>query len=250
MSSSKRESPWLVCLLPFAVYLLIQSIEPSPPPSDGSEATKPWHGLDIGYEHYPIIYTIKLIATAAAMVFVWPGYRQYTRRLTWLAVAIGIAGVVLWIVLSQLQLFFTKDTIVEKWIKWLGGARAGFDPLERLRDQPALAYGFLAVRFIGLVVIVPIIEEFFWRGFLMRFVQAEKWWEVPFGTVTPLAVAVGTVFPTLMHPQELVAALIWFSAVTWLMTRTRSIWDCILAHAITNLLLGLYVVNSGEWWLM
>jgi CAAX prenyl protease-like protein len=106
------------------------------------------------------------------------------------------------------------------------------------------------VRFIGLVVIVPVIEEFFLRGFLMRFVQAERWWEVPFGTVNRLAVIAGTAVPMLMHPQELIAALVWFSAVTWLMTRTRSIWDCVLAHAVTNLLLGLWVISSGEWWLM
>lgn len=250
MAISKRESPWLVCLLPFVVYMAMTSLEPAAPPADGStvEATTPWHGINLKYEHYPYIYSAKLLATAAAMIFVLPGYRQYTRRLTWMAVVVGVVGVVLWILLARLQLWFTKDSSIE-WVKSLG-SRPGFNPLKELREQPALAYGFLAVRFIGLVIIVPIIEEFFLRGFLMRFVQADKWWEVPFGAVTPLAVAVGTGVPMLMHPQELAAAFVWFSAVTWLMTRSRSIWDCILAHSITNLLLGLYVVDSGEWWLM
>jgi CAAX prenyl protease-like protein len=165
-----------------------------------------------------------------------------------LAVAIGVVGVVLWVALAQLQLFFTEDSKIE-WVKLLG-RRSAFNPLEELREQPALAYGFLLVRFIGLVVIVPVIEEFFLRGFLMRFVQAERWWEVPFGAVNRLAVIAGTAVPMLMHPQEVIAALVWFSAVTWLMTRTRSIWDCVLAHAVTNLLLGLWVISSGEWWLM
>ena len=53
-----------------------------------------------------------------------------------------------------------------------------------------------------------------------------------------------------MHPQEAVATFVWFSAVTWLMIRTRSIGDCILAHAVTNLLLGIYVISTGNWWLM
>jgi membrane protease YdiL (CAAX protease family) len=43
------------------------------------------------------------------------------------------------------------------------------------------------------------------------------------------------------------AAIVWFSMVTWLYTRTHSIWDCVLAHATTNLLLGLYIVNTGAW---
>jgi membrane protease YdiL (CAAX protease family) len=39
--------------------------------------------------------------------------------------------------------------------------------------------------------------------------------------------------------------------VTWLMLRTKNIWDCILAHAVTNFLLGLYVVwMGGEAWRM
>jgi CAAX prenyl protease-like protein len=248
MPNSKRESPWFVCLLPFVVFMLLTSFEPTPPPADGSEVKAPWHGVSIDYKYYPCVYAVKILATAAAMFFVWPGYRQYSRRLTWLAVVVGGVGVVLWVVLAQVQHFFVKDSSIE-WIKSLG-SRSAYNPLRELRDQPALAYGFLLVRFIGLVVIVPVIEEFFLRGFLMRFVQADKWWDVPFGKVTPLAIAVGTGVPMLMHPGELVAALVWFSMVTWLMLRTRSIWDCILAHAITNLLLGLYVVNSGEWWLM
>ncbi len=58
---------------------------------------------------------------------------------------------------------------------------------------------------------------------------------------------VGTVFPMLIHPAELLAAAVWFSMVTWLMVRTRNVWDCVAAHAVTNLLLGVYVVTSGEW---
>ena len=61
------------------------------------------------------------------------------------------------------------------------------------------------------------------------------------------ALIAGTVFPMLMHPGELFAALVWFSLVSWLMLRTRNIWDCITAHMVTNLLLGIYVMCSGQW---
>jgi len=54
----------------------------------------------------------------------------------------------------------------------------------------------------------------------------------------------------LLHPAEMVAAAVWFSLVTWLMLRTRNIWDCVAAHAVTNLLLGIYVVTTGEWQFM
>ena len=53
----------------------------------------------------------------------------------------------------------------------------------------------------------------------------------------------------LYHP-EILAALVWFSLVSWLMVRTRNIWDCVAAHAVTNLMLGIHVVGTGHWQLM
>jgi hypothetical protein len=73
---------------------------------------------------------------------------------------------------------------------------------------------------------------------------------VPFGKVNATAVVAGTVVPMLMHPAELFAAAAWFTLVTWLMVRTRNLWDCVVAHAVTNLLLGVYVVFSGQWHLV
>jgi uncharacterized protein len=267
-----RENPWLVCLLPFVVFMLMTSLEPTPPKTTNAAAAseaqgtltpalsqgerengaKPWLDLGIQYHHYPLVYTAKIILTVAAMIFVWPGYRQYSRRLTLLGVAVGVIGAAVWIALATWQrqwMPLLADKTGIEWFKTLG-QRSAFNPLVEMHAAPFHAYVFLTVRLIGLAVVVPVIEEFFLRGFLMRFVMAERWWTVPFGNVTRLAVIVGTAVPMLMHPQELVAALVWFSAVTWLMTRSRSIWDCVLAHGITNLLLGIYVIASGQWWLM
>ena len=97
------------------------------------------------------------------------------------------------------------------------------------------------MRFFGLVAVVPMIEEFFLRGFVMRFVMQRDWWDVPFGKASRLAIVLGTAVPMLMHPGELLAAAVWFSLITWLMLRTRNIWDCVAAHALTNLILGMYV---------
>jgi CAAX prenyl protease-like protein len=203
--------------------------------------------LGIRYRHYPIVYTVKIALTIAAMLYVLPGYRRFPLRVSPLATMVGAIGVVLWIWLCSLHLEpkllapFGLD-------EFLGlGERPAYNPLEQLAGTPAWAYTFLAIRFLGLALVVPVIEEFFLRGFLMRFVQDERWWEVPFGKITPLAAVVGTAVPMLMHPAELVAAAVWFSLVTWLMVRTRNIWDCVAAHAVTNLLLGVYVVTQHQW---
>ncbi len=239
--------------------MAVGCLEPLPPhtPSgnerpvgaDGVQPGKPWIDLGIRYAQYPLVYAIKIALALAAIAFVWPGYREYTWRGNWsLAIAVGIGGAAAWIALAAVQRYFAQQTDIS-WLKSLG-ERSAFNPLDQLKHNSALAYGFLAVRFFGLVAVVPLIEEFFLRGFLMRFVMRERWWEVPFGTVNKTAIVAGTLIPVLMHPQEVLAAAVWFSAVTWLMIRTRSIWSCILAHAVTNLLLGCYVVFSGNWWLM
>ncbi len=247
------QHPWLTFLLPFFVYMAVGSFEPAPPKPaivlpDGT--TRPavnqnWFGLE--YRHYPIVYTAKIALTITAMLFVLPGYRQFPFRVSLLAIAIGIIGVVLWIVLCQLQL--ERKLLAPLGLeKFLGlGDRAAFNPLDELAATPAWAYTFLAIRFLGLALIVPIIEEFFLRGFLMRFVVRANWWTVPFGTLTTASAIIGTAVPMLMHPGELLAAAIWFSLVTWLMVRTRNIWDCVAAHAVTNLLLGIYVVTQHQW---
>jgi CAAX prenyl protease-like protein len=245
----QRKNPWLVFLLPLVVFMLVGSLEPTPERPGGEMI-----GLSISYSHYPIVYTIKIALTAAAVGFVLPGYRQFPWRISPLAIAVGIVGIVLWVGLCRLDLEhrYLQPLLERLGLGWIigSGERAAYNPLMQLAEQPVWAWIFLAIRFAGLALIVPIIEEFFLRGFVMRIVMEQQWWEVPFGRVNRLAVAAGTLVPMLMHPAELLAAAVWFSLVTWLMIRTRNIWDCVAAHAITNLLLGIYVVTTGNWQLM
>ncbi|MCX7425833.1 MAG: CAAX prenyl protease-related protein [Planctomycetia bacterium] len=235
--------PWLVFLLPFVVYMLVGSLEPTPDKPGGADV-----GLAIAYADYPWVYTAKIVLTLAAMACVLPGYRQFPPRVSLLGILVGVVGVVVWVGACKLERHVLGPLGLDRLIDL--GVRPGYNPLAELAGNPLAAWGFLAVRLFGLAVIVPVIEEFFLRGFLMRFFVERDWWKVPFGTVTTTAVIVGTVAPMLMHPGELVAAALWFSMVTWLMMRTRSIWDCVAAHAVTNLLLGVYVVLRSDWQLM
>lgn len=236
--------PWAPFIVPFAVYMLCGSLEPT--------ADKPFSllGLSIEYGAYPIVYTIKIALTVLAIVAVSPGYRQFPLRLSPLAPMVGVVGVVLWIAICKLELETNLlgplglSSFVDL------GRRPGFNPLSELADRPPLAYGFLLIRFLGLAAVIPLIEEFFIRGFLMRFVIDADWWKVPFGTLTPIAVAVGIILPMLSHPAEVFAAAVWFTLITWLMFKTKNIWDCVVAHAVTNLLLGFWVVATGDWQFM
>ena len=254
------DHPWLTFLLPFLVFMLVGSHEPTP--GEGG-ARGPWFGFYIEYQHYPIVYSVKIFLTLLAMLYVLPGYRTFRFRISPLAVVVGVVGVVVWIALCHMQIEAKVLGPIEAKVRELLGfdaaaklgaaelgERSAFNPLEQLAHNRTWAYSFLAIRFFGLALVVPIIEEFFLRGFLLRFVVSTNWWQIPIGKVNRTAVIAGTAVPMLMHPGELLAALVWFSAVTWLMVRTRNIWDCVAAHAVTNLLLGIYVVMSGHWELM
>ncbi|MBN2216496.1 MAG: CAAX prenyl protease-related protein [Pirellulales bacterium] len=248
------QQPWIVFLLPFIVFMLATSLEPTPERAGGAL------GLSIPYAYYPWAYTAKIVLTLAAVAAVWPGYRRFPLRVSPWAILVGAAGVVVWIGLCKLGLEakLLAPLVDNRLGEALGlskmfdpaTTRSAYNPFEELAGSPAAAWGFLAVRFAGLALVVPVIEELFLRGFLMRFVMARDWWDVPFGKVDAMAVVVGTVAPMLMHPAELLAAAVWFSMVTWLMVKTRSLWDCVVAHMVTNLLLGVYVVQTGEWQFM
>ncbi len=255
--------PWVPFVLPLMVFMLLGSWEPKPPAAASAVAAADAWEQEFGrqqtwleaipYSAYPWIYSLKIGGTILAIALVWPVYRRFPRRVSWLAVLVGVVGVVVWIGLCHLQL-------EAKLLQPLGldallglGQRSAFNPLQHLDAAPWIASLFLLIRFVGLALVVPIVEEFFLRGFVMRYAISDAsnvWWKIPFGNVDRTAVIVGTLVPMLMHPGELLAAFAWFTMVTWLMVRTRSIWDCVIAHAVTNLLLGIYVVAFDQWQLM
>jgi CAAX prenyl protease-like protein len=244
---------WLPLVLPLVVFMLVGSLEPRPAPrTESGPPQASWMVLpSVPYSAYPWVYMAKIVLSSATLAVVWPGFREFPFRISAAAIEVGVIGVVIWIVLCQLDL--ESSLLKGVGLGWLlqTGARSAFDPLAQLRASPAWAWGFLAVRFFGLAVVAPLAEEAFLRGFVMRFLVAPEWWKVPFGRVNAVALVAGTAIPVLMHPSgEWLAAAVWFSMVTGLMLRTKNFWDCVAAHATTNLLLGLYVVSSGQWQLL
>ncbi len=247
---------WATFVLPFAVFLLVGSLEPKPEadevPSEqqASESDTTSFLPASPYEYYPAVYTLKIALTIAAIVVVWPGYGVFPFRVSRWSVIVGVVGVVVWVGLCHLRL--ERILLGSVGLDWFldTGQRSAYDPLEQLAQNAAMAWAFLAVRFLGLVVVVAMIEEMFLRGFAMRFADDVRWSERPIGRIGMAGFAVGVVLPVLSHPGEPLAAAVWFSMVTLLSMKTRNIWDCVAAHAITNLLLGVYVVAFGQWQLM
>jgi len=236
---------WPRFVAPLVVFLAVTALEPTADMPGGQAI-----GLAIPYAAYPWVYTAKIALTLAALAWAWPALRSFPTRWTWLAVLVGLVGGGLWIGLGSLGWEARVLSLVGLEKLLAGGARSHFNPLAEMAATPGLAVAFLGVRLAGLAVVIALAEELFLRGFLMRFVTAVEWWALPLRRVDRTAIIVGTVFPMLMHPGELLAAAAWFSLVTWLMLRTGSFWDCVIAHGVTNLTLGVYAIVSGRWELL
>lgn len=229
-TSNRRIPDWLPFVLPFAAFMVATQIESIGPLR----------------AHYPWAYTAKVVLVSALCLFFIPKWPKFSSRGLLSAVAFGVVGVVLWVGLVQLG--------IEDWLRnnvpvfgQIVQQRIGYNPFDAI-PSPVGRTIFLAVRFFGLALLVPLIEELFWRGFLIRFLISEKFSEVPIGACTPFSFAVVTLFFALVHP-EILAAVVWGAGINLLWAWSKNLWACVIAHAVTNLLLGLYVVRSGEWYL-
>ncbi len=234
-----------VFLLPFGVYMLVGSLEPA-----AGQTAAALFPPAVPYAWYPLVYTLKIAATLLVLGLVGAGFRQFPLRLSPWAIVVGVVGAAVWIVLAKLglrvQAALADAPLLQKLLGY--GARPAYDPFSQLAGSPAMAWGFFAVRLTGLALVVPVIEEAFLRGFVMRLAVQQDWWKVPFGTLTWMAAAASVAVPAVCHPTtELAAVIVWFSMVTWLMAKTKNFWDCVAAHAATNLLLGIYVVVAKDW---
>ena len=106
---------------------------------------------------------------------------------------------------------------------------------------------FIVIRAVSCTFLVPIIEELFWRGWLMRWIIDKDFTRVPLGTYAPGAFWIVALLFASEHGPYWEVGLAAGIIYNWLMVRTRSLADCILAHAVTNGLLSIYVLQTGNW---
>jgi hypothetical protein len=213
-----------VRVLPFLVFMLLLALR-------GAWPAEGLWGIDPRW-----VYGL-CVAVVGGMLLLWrKDYGELSRQnlpdrreCAW-AVGVGLLVFALWIHLDA------------PWMT-LGEPAATFNPLDAAgRIDPVL----VAVRWVGAALMVPVMEELFWRSFLMRWVQRPG-----FITVDPMrvglrAVIISTFLFVLVHPLWLAAALAGL-AYAWLYIRSGKLWTSVIAHAVTNGVLGLWVLYTGQW---
>jgi CAAX prenyl protease-like protein len=163
----------------------------------------------------------------------WPAYSLARPKRIILGILIGIGVFVLWI-LPQTLLGFPARL-------------EGFDP-SLFVNQPLLYWGTLIFRFLRLVLVVPLIEEIFWRGFLLRYLIDEKFDRVSFGTFSWVSFLIVSLAFGFSHSRpDWIAAILTGMLYNGVAYWSKSLSTCVLTHATTNLLLGLWIMRTQQW---
>jgi len=195
------------------------------------------HGLGLQPQvDFPVRFT------AAALLLLFFSRRHVDLRPTrpLASILLGISVFVIWI--GPDLLFgpaYRHSAVFENGI--LGKAQATISPDLR-RNFP-----FLMLRAASAIALVPILEELFWRGWLMRWLIKPGFQEVPFGTYSRSAFWIVVILFASEHGPYWEVGLAAGILYNWWAMRTRCLADCILAHSVTNAILSAHVLMSGEW---
>jgi len=179
------------------------------------------------------IYPLQTLLCAAVLVLFRREYEFHRLRRPIFTIFVALLVFVIWIAPQQFFGFPPRAL--------------GFYP-ETFSGEPGLFWSTLVLRFIRLAIVVPFVEEIFWRGFLLRYLISEKFTVVPFGAFSWLSFAVVTVAFAFSHAlPDWPAALLAGALYNGVAYRTKSLSSCILAHGLTNLVLGFWIVANKEW---
>jgi CAAX prenyl protease-like protein len=194
-------------------------------------------------------YWFYLAKTLVGAWLIWeirPFVTEMRWAISWEAVLVGGGIFFLWIGVSGE--WTTQNSL---WVK-LGFSHppekfaAAWNPNAQFGNGSALAWLFIAVRVLGSTFIVPPLEEVFYRSFLYRYLASQNFLSVPLEKFLPVPFFATALVFGFSH-NEWLAGIFCGAAYQWLVLRKNRLGDAMTAHAITNFLLGIWVVTRGAW---
>ena len=182
------------------------------------------------------ISLLRPIVTALLLAFFWRRYVELRDAPRLRAGDVGLA------IAAGFAVFGAWITFDHGWAL-IGGGRGGFVPLGSDGTlDPALA----TMRLAGLVLVVPIMEELFWRSFVMRRIADRNFLAVDPRRAGWLAFALSSALFASEHALWFAGLLAGLAYGACYM-RSRNLWIPILSHAITNATLGLWILATAQW---
>jgi hypothetical protein len=222
-------SPLLVRVAPFVIFLALTFGQ-----GQFGEVSRYW------------FYLAKTLVGAWLIWEMRPFVSEMRWAMSWEAVAVGVAVFAAWVGITgewtaqnslwaQLGLTHPSGSPLKTW-----------NPNGQFGPGSTLAWLFMVTRILGSTFIVPPLEEVFYRSFLYRYIAKPDFQSVSLNQFLPLPFfATAAVFG--FSHNEWLAGILCGAAYQWLVIRKNRLGDAMTAHAITNFLLGVWVVWRGAW---
>ena len=202
-------------ILPMALYLVLTGL-----------------GSAFDYRGY-LLYPVKTVLVLISLLYFRRRYREVELRQGFftvlMAVATGLVAFVVWVV-------------PEGWYPQMGNSE--FNPY--VFGAGYLSAVLILFRLVGAVLVVPVFEELFWRSFVIRYLIESDFRRVPMGQFTWFSFVATSVLFGFEHHRWLVgiATGILYNGLLYY---RKKLFPCIVAHAVTNLALGIYVLWTEQW---
>ncbi|SHJ32624.1 CAAX prenyl protease-related protein [Rubritalea squalenifaciens DSM 18772] len=243
-----RENKTYAHVVPFAAFFLLNMAMSLGDQIKWEHPDAPW------WRHWPEqwMYPIQTILVLGTLVFYWKHYDLKWDSRVVFGGLMGVVGIGFWLLPTTLYdwMGYTEESV--GWLEYLGvmPRREGFDPMV-LKDEFGIGGVFVSgfLRFFRAVIIVSLVEEILWRGFLMRFILNPDgdYWKVPFGKPDWRSYLIVTAaFISIHQPVDFLGAFIYGSLTYWVAVKTKSLAACITMHAVANLLMGTYALYYGK----
>lgn len=215
-------------------------------------------------------YLIRTIVGGGSLLILrpWRWYARFQWKNLLPAIAVGLGIFVLWVGFESPIVEAHAPTVVD-WYQRLfvdymhpfkvrelfesaGGKMLPYELGENglhVYDPKTTGWTLFWVHMFGTTVCIAVIEEMLYRGFLYRWMMGSPFYRVDAGKMNWKLLIVISLFFAMTH-IEWMAAILCGIAYGWLYIKTRDIWASVVAHGVTNFLLGIYVIrfDAYQFW--
>lgn len=237
--SQVKSSPVLVRVIPFGIFLVLTFCQ-----GYFGEAGRYW------------FYMAKTLVGGWLLLLLISAIPEMRWSLSWEAVVVGVGVFALWVgldgfypSLDQLTQGYVcpllKKMGLESWCP-KPSHPAPWNPHAQFGAGSFLAWAIVLIRIAGSSLVVPPLEEVFFRSFLYRYLAKADFQSVPIGRFMAVPFLVTSLLFGFEH-QEWLAGILCGFAYQGLVCWKGRLGDAIAAHALTNFLLGIWVVWKGAW---
>lgn len=241
----QRTLAHVVPFVGFMVFLILLQVADAFMGWDHPDA--PWWREDVAQWVYPL----QTVVVLGLVGFYW---RYFTFNWSWrwslVGVVFGVVGIGFWLLPTTLYDAWGLRGETEGWMKWVGIAKRddGFDP--GMFENPVAYWASLTMRFLRAAVVVALVEEIFWRGFVMRFCMDWEgdYWKQPFGRAHWRSFVIVTGLFMFAHaPVDWAGAFVYGSLTYLLCVWSKNLGACVVMHFVANFLMGVYAMVYGKY---